>query len=113
MANVETAPILGCGFFDIHAADLGPAGSFPEKAFEFGKLLGAAMGVHFHAAVIEVAHPSVNPYGVGGMYNEVTITDTLDASTNDVPPSDTLGHGSYGNSGPRKCARPVTVLSGN
>ena len=48
-------------FHFLHAPNFGPARPFPQQSGKFGKLRRSSDGVNFHAAVIDVAHPTSQP----------------------------------------------------
>lgn len=79
---------LGLLFLD--SLHLGPTGALAQAAGEFRKLVFGTNRVHFHAAVIQIAHVTAQSEFAGDTLRKVAEPNTLDAAA-DPPTTGGLG----------------------
>jgi hypothetical protein len=70
------------GFLFFNSADIGPARTLAEEGSEIGEFVRCSSGVHFDAAVVEIAGVAGEAEGGCGLPGEVAEADALDGSAN-------------------------------
>jgi len=80
-----------CGFGGVHMPDVRHARPLPKISFQFGKLLGRARSVYFHAAVGAVPGPTAHTEGIGRALHKYAKSHALDAANYGISAGNFVG----------------------